>query len=344
MPTERWRSHVLVAEVRWRRLALRCLVHVTPAAGRAMLDSRKQASSRIAHGTSTPRLQVESLRLHCTRVSQGVPESAKVVCPRRQACQCTGPTHFRARSPGKDQHSNLVPNFKVWLRCQIQETFDLNTDTGAQEHVGHECHHPRFARHEVSFSANGVDNAFVHEVPTLAAVQPARPGHTDPQRVPSRALHTILMENLGQLRTVKVSLLFGLLQQIRIRVCSWAYPSSATTLFALGSRGIGHNCINDAILDGLRHIAQAGLQIVTACSALHLDVNRRAQYGLNGDFDDFSGCRLHSFVSRADHSQSRAQVPALAADDCALRTYSTMESREFVAPLEQPSDMPCQRS
>ena len=31
MPTQRWESCALVAEVRWRRLALRCLAHVTRA-------------------------------------------------------------------------------------------------------------------------------------------------------------------------------------------------------------------------------------------------------------------------------------------------------------------------
>ena len=47
MPTQRWESCVLVAEVRWRRLALRCLVYVTRASWQVVLDSWQQASSRI---------------------------------------------------------------------------------------------------------------------------------------------------------------------------------------------------------------------------------------------------------------------------------------------------------
>ena len=60
MPTQRWRSCVLVAEVRWRRLALRCLVHVTRASWQIVLDSWQQASSRIAQTecTHSPELLV----------------------------------------------------------------------------------------------------------------------------------------------------------------------------------------------------------------------------------------------------------------------------------------------
>ena len=43
----------LVAEVRWRRLALRCLVHVTRASWQIVLDSWQQASSRIAQTECT---------------------------------------------------------------------------------------------------------------------------------------------------------------------------------------------------------------------------------------------------------------------------------------------------
>ena len=53
MPTQRWGSCVLVAEVRWRRLALRCLVHVTRASWQIVLDSWHQASSRIAQTECT---------------------------------------------------------------------------------------------------------------------------------------------------------------------------------------------------------------------------------------------------------------------------------------------------
>ena len=53
MPTQRWESCALVAEVRWRRLALRCLVHVTRASWQIALDSWQQASSRIAQTECT---------------------------------------------------------------------------------------------------------------------------------------------------------------------------------------------------------------------------------------------------------------------------------------------------
>ena len=53
MPTQRWENRALVAEVRWRRLALRCLVHVTRASWQIVLDSRQQASSRIAQTECT---------------------------------------------------------------------------------------------------------------------------------------------------------------------------------------------------------------------------------------------------------------------------------------------------
>ena len=53
MPTQRWESCALVAEIRWRRLALRCLVHVTRASWQIVLDSWQQASSRIAQTECT---------------------------------------------------------------------------------------------------------------------------------------------------------------------------------------------------------------------------------------------------------------------------------------------------
>ena len=53
MPTQRWEICVLVAEVRWRRLALRCLVHVTQASWQIVLDSWQQASSRTAQTECT---------------------------------------------------------------------------------------------------------------------------------------------------------------------------------------------------------------------------------------------------------------------------------------------------
>ena len=53
MPTQRWESRALIAEVRWRRLALRCLVQVTRASWQIVLDSWHQASSRIAQTECT---------------------------------------------------------------------------------------------------------------------------------------------------------------------------------------------------------------------------------------------------------------------------------------------------
>ena len=49
----RWENRALVAEVRWRRLALRCLVHVTRESWQIVLDSWQQASSRIAQTECT---------------------------------------------------------------------------------------------------------------------------------------------------------------------------------------------------------------------------------------------------------------------------------------------------
>ena len=43
MPIRPWRGHVQVGAMRWRRLALRCLVHVTRVAWQAVLDSWQQA-------------------------------------------------------------------------------------------------------------------------------------------------------------------------------------------------------------------------------------------------------------------------------------------------------------
>ena len=48
----------LVAEVRWRKLALRCLVHVTRASWQIVLDSWQQASSRIAQTECTHLLKL----------------------------------------------------------------------------------------------------------------------------------------------------------------------------------------------------------------------------------------------------------------------------------------------
>ena len=53
MPTQRWESCALVAEVLWRRLALRCLVHVTRASWQVVLDSWQQTFSRIAQTQCT---------------------------------------------------------------------------------------------------------------------------------------------------------------------------------------------------------------------------------------------------------------------------------------------------
>ena len=54
MPTQQWENCALVAEVRWRRLALRCLVHVTRASlGKSVLDSWQQTSSESSGGPGT---------------------------------------------------------------------------------------------------------------------------------------------------------------------------------------------------------------------------------------------------------------------------------------------------
>ena len=53
VPTQRWGNWVRVAEVRWRRLALRCLVRVNRASWQIVLDSWQQASSRIAQTEGT---------------------------------------------------------------------------------------------------------------------------------------------------------------------------------------------------------------------------------------------------------------------------------------------------
>ena len=58
MPTQRWESCVLVAEVGWRRLALRCLVHVTRASWQIVLDTWQQASSRLAQTECTHFLEL----------------------------------------------------------------------------------------------------------------------------------------------------------------------------------------------------------------------------------------------------------------------------------------------
>ena len=60
MPTQRWESCALVAEVRWRRLALRCLVHVTRASWQIVLDSfvatnfLENRSDRVHSSAGTP--------------------------------------------------------------------------------------------------------------------------------------------------------------------------------------------------------------------------------------------------------------------------------------------------
>ena len=48
MPTQPCGNHVSMAEFRWRRLVLRCLVHVTQAAWQAVTDMWQKTSSRIA--------------------------------------------------------------------------------------------------------------------------------------------------------------------------------------------------------------------------------------------------------------------------------------------------------
>ena len=60
MPTQRWESHTMIAEFRWRRLTLRCLVHVTQAAWQAVIDMWQETSYRIAQTECThpPELRV----------------------------------------------------------------------------------------------------------------------------------------------------------------------------------------------------------------------------------------------------------------------------------------------
>ena len=53
MPTQRWRNFILIAEFRWRRLALRCLVHVTQAARQAVTEMWQETSSRIVQTECT---------------------------------------------------------------------------------------------------------------------------------------------------------------------------------------------------------------------------------------------------------------------------------------------------
>ena len=60
MPDQRWENHTLIAEFRWRRLTLRCLVHVTQAAWQAVINLWQEASHRIAQTECThpPELRV----------------------------------------------------------------------------------------------------------------------------------------------------------------------------------------------------------------------------------------------------------------------------------------------
>ena len=53
MPTQPCGNHVSMAEFRWRRLVLRCLVHVTQAAWQAVADMWQKTSSRIAQTECT---------------------------------------------------------------------------------------------------------------------------------------------------------------------------------------------------------------------------------------------------------------------------------------------------
>ena len=53
MPTQRLGNPVLMAQFRWRRLTLRCLVHVTQAAWQAVIDMWQQTCYRIAQTECT---------------------------------------------------------------------------------------------------------------------------------------------------------------------------------------------------------------------------------------------------------------------------------------------------
>ena len=77
MPTQRWENCALVAEVRWRRLALQCLVHVTRASWQIVLDSWQQASSRI--------VQTECTHLPELLVHRANQWASMDVCDRKRA-------------------------------------------------------------------------------------------------------------------------------------------------------------------------------------------------------------------------------------------------------------------
>ena len=70
MPTQRWESCALIAEVRWRRLALRCLVHVTGLVATSFLKNRSDRVHSFA-GTSGPSRQSVGLNDVCDRKRGG---------------------------------------------------------------------------------------------------------------------------------------------------------------------------------------------------------------------------------------------------------------------------------
>ena len=79
--TQRWESCVLVAEVRWRRLALRCLVHVTRASWQVVLDSwpRCDRELHVFNTASRPILCCRggSLAGNTVYVDQSVPQRGR---------------------------------------------------------------------------------------------------------------------------------------------------------------------------------------------------------------------------------------------------------------------------
>ena len=130
--TQRWESRALVPEVRWRRLALRCLVHVTRASWQIVLDSWHQDSSRIAQTECT---HLPELLIH--RANQW---ASMDVCDRKRggcgaimnyvhSAASIAHKEAKSRMKGKKKEVTTISQRAACPRCD-RELYVFNTASG----------------------------------------------------------------------------------------------------------------------------------------------------------------------------------------------------------------------
>ena len=121
MTTQRWGNHILIAEFRWRRLALRCLVHGTQATWQAVTDMWQKTSSRIAQTECThpQELRVRGANLWasmdvCDRKTRMMWRHPRLISHSCGMCTERSKNQSESKSEGQCQHQSESGTDHQW--------------------------------------------------------------------------------------------------------------------------------------------------------------------------------------------------------------------------------------